>query len=186
MKKISAIAVTITILNLVGIVGLNSATAEEKHQSLILAQGLNLPSGVRDAVGGGDLLGVLSSDSRFSTLATALKSTGLLDQLQEGGPFTLFAPTNEAFEALPEGTLESLMQPENSEQLTKILQHHVIPGEVTSDELSSGEVETAAGSSVNVDVESDEVTVGDAKVIDSDISTENGVVHVIDKVMLPE
>ncbi|MDY7020622.1 MAG: fasciclin domain-containing protein [Cyanobacteriota bacterium] len=185
MKKISVIAVTVTVLNIVGIVGFDSATASEKHQGLILSQDLNLPSGVRDAVGG-DLLGLLSSDSRFSTLATALKSTGLLEKLQEGGPFTLFAPTNEAFEALPEGTLESLMQPENSEQLTKILQHHVISGEVTSDELSSGEVETAAGSSVNVDVGSDSVTVGDAKVIDSDISTENGVVHVIDKVMLPE
>lgn len=134
-----------------------------------------------------DIVGVILSDSRFKILATALRATGLLETLKEQGPFTLFAPTDEAFNALPDGTLEMLMQPENRDKLTNILRYHVIPGQVTSGELTSGEVETAEGSSVNVDVGSDSISVGEASVIDSDIPASNGVIHVIDQVMvLPE
>jgi uncharacterized surface protein with fasciclin (FAS1) repeats len=187
VSRIGAIAVAITIINVPGFTTLNQAVAAEKSQELILTQSFeNLPGQIRDSISG-DIIGVLLSDSRFTTLATVLKATGLLDQLKEGGPFTIFAPTDEAFANLPSGMLEMLMKPENREQLTNLLKYHVIPGEVTSEELSSGEVQTVEGSSVNVDVESDGVMVGDANVIDADIPANNGVVHVIDKVMvLPE
>lgn len=187
VSRIGAIAVAITIINVPGFTTLNQAVAAEKSQELILTQSFeDLPGQIRDSISG-DIIGVLLSDSRFTTLATVLKVTGLLDQLKEGGPFTIFAPTDEAFANLPSGMLEMLMKPENREQLTNLLKYHVIPGEVTSEELSSGEVQTVEGSSVNVDVESDGVMVGDANVIDADIPANNGVVHVIDKVMvLPE
>ncbi len=147
---------------------------------------VQFPSEIIESVKG-DIVGVILSDSRFKILATALRATGLLETLKEQGPFTLFAPTDEAFNALPDGTLEMLMQPENRDKLTNLLRYHVIPGQVTSGDLTSGEVETAEGSSVNIDRESDSISVGEASVIDSDISASNGVIHVIDKVMvLPE
>lgn len=187
VRKIGAIAVAISILNLPGFAGSNRATAAEKSPELILTQSFeDLPDQIRESVSG-DIVAVILSDSRFTTLATVLKATGLLDQLKEGGPFTIFAPTDEAFAALPEGMLEMLLRPENIEQLRNLLKYHVIPGEVTSEELSSGEVQTVEGSSVNVDAESDGVMVEDANLIDTDIPANNGVVHVIDKVMvLPE
>jgi len=187
VSRIGAIAIAITIINIPGFTTLNQAVAAEKSQELILTQSFeDLPGQIRDSISG-DIIGVLLSDSRFTTLATVLKVTGLLDQLKEGGPFTIFAPTDEAFANLPSGMLEMLMKPENREQLTNLLKYHVIPGEVTSEELPSGEVQTVEGSSVNVDVESDGVMVEDANVIDADIPANNGVVHVIDKVMvLPE
>lgn len=187
VRKIGAIAVAISILNLPGFAGSNRATAAEKSPELILTQSFeDLPGQIRESVSG-DIVAVILSDSRFTTLATVLKATGLLDQLKEGGPFTIFAPTDEAFAALPEGMLEMLLQPENIEQLRNLLKYHVIPGEVTSEELSSGEVQTVEGSSMNVDAESDGVMVEDANLIDTDIPANNGVVHVIDKVMvLPE
>ena len=106
--------------------------------------------------------------------------------MSQEGPFTVFAPTDEAFAALPEGTLEELMKPENREVLAAILTYHVVPGKVTSDQIQSGEVSTVQGSTVNVTVEDGMVMVDDAKVVQPDIEAGNGVIHVIDKVILPE
>ena len=132
------------------------------------------------------IVDVAASAGSFQILTAALQATGLVDTLSQEGPFTVFAPTDEAFAALPEGTLEELMKPENRETLAAILTYHVVPGKVTSDQIQSGEVSTVQGSSVDVAVEDGMVMVNDAKVVQPDIEAGNGVIHVIDKVILPQ
>jgi len=132
------------------------------------------------------IVDVAAAAGSFQILTAALEATGLADTLSQEGPFTVFAPTDEAFAALPEGTLEELMKPENREVLAAILTYHVVPGKVTSDQIQSGEVSTVQGSTVNVTVEDGMVMVDDAKVVQPDIEAGNGVIHVIDKVILPE
>ena len=133
----------------------------------------------------GDIVETATGAGQFTILAQALEAAGLVDVLKGEGPFTVFAPTDEAFRALPEGTLEELLQPENRDQLVAILTYHVVPGRVTSGELESGEVETVQGSPVTVTVDSG-VMVDEANVIKADVQASNGVIHVIDKVILPE
>lgn len=128
---------------------------------------------------------VAASSGSFKTLTAALKAAGLEETLSQAGPYTVFAPTDEAFAALPEGTVETLLKPENKEQLVKVLTYHVVPGEVTSDQLSSGNVKTVEGSSVAVEVSNSGVKVNEANVIQPDVKASNGVIHVIDKVILP-
>ena len=100
-------------------------------------------------------------------------------------PFTVFAPTDEAFAALPEDTLETLLEPENRDQLVQILTYHVVPGSVTSDQLSSGMVETVAGPDIDVVVGDNDLTINQALVLQADITAENGVIHVNDQDLLP-
>jgi uncharacterized surface protein with fasciclin (FAS1) repeats len=114
-----------------------------------------------------------------------LKATGLDQKLASGGPYTIFAPTDEAFNALPEGVVEELLKPENRDTLIKILTYHVVQGEKSSSMLQSGATETLEGASVEVNVSSSGVMVNDAKVVQPDIQASNGVIHVIDKVILP-
>ncbi|MBT8219079.1 MAG: fasciclin domain-containing protein [Bacteroidia bacterium] len=122
----------------------------------------------------------------LSTLVAAVQAGELVDVLQGDGPFTVFAPTNDAFAALPEGTLENLLKPENKETLVSILTYHVVPGKVMSTDLSDGMMaSTVNGAKVTIGVSSDGVTVNGANVTAADISASNGVVHVIDKVILP-
>lgn len=121
----------------------------------------------------------------FSTLGAALKATGLDKTLDSKGPFTVFAPTNDAFDALPEGTLESLLKPEAKEKLTNILLYHVVSGRVESSAVSTGKVEAVNEGWLSVKVGEDGVHVNDSKVIKTDIQAINGVVHVIDSVLLP-
>jgi uncharacterized surface protein with fasciclin (FAS1) repeats len=122
----------------------------------------------------------------FSTLLAAAEAAGLVETLTGEGPFTLFAPTDEAFAALPEGTVESLLEPENQEQLTNILLYHVVPGRVMSMDLTDDmEAGTALeGQSLMIDLD-DGVMVNDASVVTADIEASNGVIHVIDSVILP-
>jgi transforming growth factor-beta-induced protein len=121
----------------------------------------------------------------FSTLVTAVKAAGLVDTLSGKGPFTLFAPTNEAFAALPKGTLEKLLKPENREALRKVLTYHVVSGDLMAKDLRSGKVATVAGSSVAVKVQGQSVSVNDATVTKADVDAKNGVIHIINKVLLP-
>ena len=122
----------------------------------------------------------------LSTLVAAVQAAGLVDVLSSDGPFTVFAPTNEAFAALPEGTLESLLLEENREMLIAILTYHVVPGTVMSGDLSDGlQAETVQGSSVTIGVGYNSVTVNQANVVQADVVASNGVVHVIDAVILP-
>jgi uncharacterized surface protein with fasciclin (FAS1) repeats len=140
---------------------------------------------------GDDIVDIAASNPDFSTLVTAVKAAGLVDTLKGPGPFTVFAPTNAAFAALPEGTVETLLLPENKDQLVSILTYHVVPGAVTSDQLLGKRmnVATVQGDTVRVDGTGGKygaaVRVNDANVTTADIMATNGVIHVIDKVLLP-
>lgn len=128
---------------------------------------------------------VVSENDSFSTLNAAIQAAGLEATLSGTGPFTVFAPTNEAFEALPAGTVDQLLLPENKEALQQLLSYHVVPGNVTSADIAPGDVETVEGSPVTIAVDGSNVMVGDATVVEADILASNGVVHAIDKVLLP-
>ena len=134
-----------------------------------------------------NVVAVAASNDSFKTLTAALQAAGLTETLQGEGPFTVFAPTDEAFAALPQEALQALMRPENKEILVKILTYHVVPGKVQSTDLKSGEIQTVEGSPVTVMVGNSGVMVGknNAMVIQPDIEASNGVIHVIDKVLLP-
>ena len=121
----------------------------------------------------------------LSTLVTAVKAAGLVETLSGDGPFTVFAPTNAAFEALPKGTLESLLKPENKDQLVAVLTYHVIGAKVMSTDLKEGQkAKTVQGEEVMISLKGG-ATVNGAKVAKADIKAANGVVHVIDQVILP-
>jgi len=125
---------------------------------------------------------------QFKTLAAALEAAGLIDALTGEGPFTVFAPTDEAFAKLPAGTLESLLKPENKEKLKSILLYHVVPGNVTAKQvmkLNGRTVKTLEGGSIKVSTMHG-VTVDDARVTKTDIQASNGVIHVIDTVLIPK
>ena len=123
----------------------------------------------------------------FNTLVAAVKAAGLADTLKGPGPFTVFAPTDEAFAKLPPGTLESLLKPENKQKLQRILTYHVVAGHVTAnDVVKLGSAETVAGGSLIIKTAGGGVMVDNAHVIKTDIVASNGVIHVIDTVLLPE
>jgi transforming growth factor-beta-induced protein len=134
-----------------------------------------------------DIVDTAAADERFSTLVAAVTAAGLVDTLKSEGPFTVFAPTNDAFAALPEGTVESLLLPENQQQLIDILTYHVVAGRVmAADVVTLTEAETVLGQMVTVRVEDGRVFINDAEVIITDIETSNGIIHVIDAVLLPQ
>ena len=123
---------------------------------------------------------------KFNTLVAAVKAAGLAETLGGKGPFTVFAPTDEAFAKLPEGTLESLLKPENKEKLVGILKYHVVPGKVMAkDVVKLKSAKTAQGSEIKIKVSDGKVMVNDANVVKTDVKSSNGVIHVIDKVILP-
>ena len=130
------------------------------------------------------IVDIAVSAGSFNTLTAALEAADLVNTLEGEGPFTVFAPTDEAFAALPEGTLEELLQPENKDQLVKILTYHVVSGAVLSTDLEEGKVPTVEGSEVEIQL-GEGVTVNDAQVVEADIQASNGVIHVIDQVIIP-
>lgn len=133
-----------------------------------------------------DIVSIASDTEILSTLVQAVQAAGLVETLQSEGPFTVFAPTNEAFAALPEGTLESLLMEENRDQLVKILTYHVVPGKVMSTDLEDGMMaETVEGSSITVDLDGG-VSIDNANVVTADVEADNGVVHIIDAVIMPK
>ncbi len=133
-----------------------------------------------------DIIDTAVAAGNFNTLATALTAAGLVDALKGDGPFTVFAPTDEAFAKLPKGTVESLLKPENKQQLVSVLTYHVVAGELAAKQVVQREAaETLNGQRINIKASSDGVMVDDAKVLATDIMASNGVIHVIDSVMLP-
>lgn len=135
-----------------------------------------------------DLVDTAVAAGQFKTLATALEAAELIDALKGPGPFTVFAPTDEAFAKLPAGTVETLLKPENKEKLKAVLLYHVVPGNVTADQvtkLNGRSVKTLQGSSVKVRT-GQGVRVDDAKVTQTDVKASNGVIHVIDTVLMPK
>jgi len=133
----------------------------------------------------GNLVEVAGSNGSFKTLISAIQAAGLSESLASGGPFTVFAPTDEAFAALPAGVLNALLLPGNRDLLTQVLAYHVVPGAVTSDELTTGGVETLNGG-LAVRVEPDQVVVNDASVVTPDVAASNGVIHAINRVLIPD
>lgn len=132
------------------------------------------------------LVEVVVSTDALSTLETAVKEAGLVDALSGEGPFTVFAPTDDAFAALPEGTVAGLLEDENIEQLKGILTYHVVPGKLMAADLSDGQVlETLSGKSLLVTISDGTVMVGGATVATADVAASNGVAHVIGSVLLP-
>jgi uncharacterized surface protein with fasciclin (FAS1) repeats len=133
-----------------------------------------------------DIVDTAVSAGNFTTLVAAVQAAGLVDTLKSEGPFTVFAPTDAAFAALPAGTVENLLKPENKDQLIAVLTYHVIPGKVMSGDIAGKrlEVKTVQGSMVDVNA-TDGVMVDGATVVAADIETSNGVIHVIDQVILP-
>jgi uncharacterized surface protein with fasciclin (FAS1) repeats len=133
------------------------------------------------------VVAVAASNKSFTRLTSLLKATGLGESLRKQGPFTIFAPTDQAFAALPEGTLQQLQKPENSAALIKLLMYHVVPGNLSASELQSGKVKTLEGSAVNVKVNSaaNQVALNDASVTQPNIQTSNGIIHAVDEVLVP-
>jgi uncharacterized surface protein with fasciclin (FAS1) repeats len=139
------------------------------------------------AAGTKDIVDTAVGAGNFKTLAAALQAAGLVDTLKGTGPFTVFAPTDEAFAKLPAGTVEDLLKPENKQKLISILTYHVVPGAVTSGDVAKlHEAKTVNGQEVKIMAEDGKVMVGDATVTKADIECSNGVIHVIDTVLLPQ
>ena len=133
-----------------------------------------------------DIVDTAVSAGSFNTLVAAVQAAGLVETLKGDGPFTVFAPTDEAFAALPAGTVENLLKPENRDQLVAILTYHVVPGRVMSGDLQGTQTSapTVNGDTVDINAFGD-VLVDGAQVVQADIETSNGVIHVIDEVILP-
>lgn len=132
-----------------------------------------------------DIVDTAVSAGSFNTLVTAVKAAGLVDTLKSAGPFTVFAPTDEAFAKLPAGTLDSLLQ--NPEKLKQVLLYHVVAGKVmAADVVKLKEAKTVQGSSAKIKTQGGKVMVDNANVVKTDIMTDNGVIHVIDSVILPK
>jgi uncharacterized surface protein with fasciclin (FAS1) repeats len=134
----------------------------------------------------GNIVEVASANPDFSTLVAAIKAAGLVETLSGKGPFTVFAPTNDAFAALPAGTLDNLLKPENKQQLVSILTYHVVSGNIKSTDLKDGQkAKTVNGKEAKIALKGGKAMVNDASVKKADVAASNGVIHVIDKVIMP-
>jgi uncharacterized surface protein with fasciclin (FAS1) repeats len=129
---------------------------------------------------------IAAGNDDFSTLVAAVKAAGLAETLSGDGPFTVFAPTNEAFSKLPEGTVETLLKPENKEKLAAVLTYHVVAAKVMAADVKAGKVATVNGAEATITVKDGAVMIDGAKVVTTDIVGKNGVIHVIDTVIMPK
>jgi uncharacterized surface protein with fasciclin (FAS1) repeats len=134
-----------------------------------------------------DIVDTAVRAGQFKTLAAALQAAGLVDTLKGAGPFTVFAPTDAAFAALPAGTVENLLKPENHDKLVAILTYHVVPGRVTASQVAGMKAaRTVEGGDLAIRASGGAVTVDGARVVSADVAASNGVIHVIDKVLMPK
>ncbi|NBW92563.1 MAG: fasciclin domain-containing protein [Actinobacteria bacterium] len=170
MKKVIALVLAASV-SLVACGSDNSATEEVTETTAM-------------EVAANDIVAVASSTEGFSTLVAAVTAAGLVETLQGEGPFTVFAPTDEAFAALPAGLLDKLLLPENIAVLTSILTYHVVSGKVMSTDVMAGDVPTVEGSTITLGT-TNGVQVNDATVLIADVEASNGVIHAIDKVLVP-
>lgn len=156
-----------------------------KNASVLFAAALAFAGGIAKAEDNKTIVEIAAANEAFSTLVAAVTAAELAETLSGEGPFTVFAPTDEAFAALPEGIVETLLKPENKDQLVAILTFHVVAGKVMSSDVAPGKVETVNGNSLTIAVNEGVVTVDGATVVAVDIEGSNGVIHVIDAVVLP-
>jgi uncharacterized surface protein with fasciclin (FAS1) repeats len=160
----------------------DATTGESGDNSPVSGQ-----SAVVDDVSQKDIVKVAVGSPAHTTLVAAIKAAELVDVLSNAGPFTVFAPTNEAFDKLPKGTVEELLKPENKEKLTDILQYHVLIGGYSEDKFTDGKsIGTASGGSVKINVKDGKVTINDSATIIGTVTASNGIVHVVDAVLLPK
>ncbi|NNE21270.1 MAG: fasciclin domain-containing protein [Rhizobiales bacterium] len=154
--------------------------------TIALATGASMMLGAA-AAQAADIVDTAAGAGSFNTLVAAVKAAGLVDTLKGDGPFTVFAPTDAAFDKLPAGTLEDLLKPENKDKLVQILTYHVVPGKVMSSDIAGKmtAAKTVEGSEVKINATSG-VMIDNAKVTQADIAADNGVIHVIDAVILPQ
>ena len=131
------------------------------------------------------IVGVAAGAGQFNTLVAAVKAAGLVDTLNGKGPFTVFAPTDEAFAKLPAGTVDNLLKPENKEKLAGILTYHVVAAKVMAADVKTSNVKTVNGKEASIKVNAGKVTIGSATVVKTDIAASNGVIHVIDTILIP-
>lgn len=181
MTGINHILVGVAIAGLTTVSSIASVTTTAQAQPTIQTTQPSTKSSAQDAT----IAAVASSSEAFETLTAALEAAELVEILNGTDVYTVFAPTDEAFAALPEGTVEALLLPENRDQLVQILTYHVVPGRVMSTDLSEGSVMSAEGSPLNVEIGDAGVSINDASVIQADVEASNGVIHVIDQVLLP-
>ncbi|MDQ6655847.1 MAG: fasciclin domain-containing protein [Verrucomicrobiota bacterium] len=132
-----------------------------------------------------DIVETAQSTGTFKTLVAALDAAGKTSMLKEEGPYTVFAPTDEAFNKLPKGTVETLLKPENKEKLGALLAYHVMKGKIMAADLKTMKAPTANGADVQITVKNGKVMVNDATVVKADVPASNGVIHVIDTVLMP-
>ncbi len=142
-------------------------------------------SALADHHGKKNIVEIAAGSDDFSTLVAAVTAAGLAETLSGEGPFTVFAPTNDAFAKLPEGTVESLLKPENKDKLVAILTYHVVPAKVMAADVKAGKVPTVNGAKATITTK-DGVMIDGAKVVKTDIASTNGVIHVIDSVIMPK
>jgi len=177
-----AVAAAVTALSLAGCGSSDSdSTAPAATSAAAVAEPTT--AAPTDAAAG-TIVDVASSNPDFSTLVAAVKAADLAETLGGEGPFTVFAPTNEAFEKLPDGLLDKLLKPANKETLAKILTYHVVPGKVMAADVKPGKVATVEGSKITIKADGG-VTVDKATVTATDVAASNGVIHVIDSVLVP-
>jgi uncharacterized surface protein with fasciclin (FAS1) repeats len=179
LHKTAAVAIVVA-----GVLVSNSTFAEIKANSAstMIAQ----TSGQINRAKKYTIATIVGHDGEFRTLKKALKAAGLLKTLSEKGPFTVFAPTDDAFKKLDQNTLKLLLKPENKDTLTKILNYHVLSGEVDSQDIQPGDVTTVEGSSLKIQVADGKVSLNDTtNVVKADVKAKNGVIHIIDQVLVP-
>ena len=167
----SAMPIAIGVLALTGFTAFLTALADDSNGSMLAEM---------------DIVDTAVAAGQFNTLAAALDAADLIATLKGDGPFTVFAPTDEAFAKLPAGTVESLLKPENRDQLVAILTYHVVSGKVMAkDVVNLSEAKTVNGSDLSIKVMDGKVRINDATVVAADVATSNGVIHVVDTVILP-
>ncbi len=180
MKKI--IKYTGTTIAILGITSLSAVADHHGEKKEAKAE----TEATKDATSGQTVVEIAAGNESFTTLVAAVKAAGLADALSGDGPFTIFAPTNEAFAKLPKGTVEDLLKPENKDKLAAILKYHVVAGKVLAADVKPMKVKTLQGTEFEVTVKDGAVMVDGAKVVKTDIVGKNGVIHVIDSVILPK
>ena len=144
------------------------------------------PIAEKEAIAPGTLGDAIQDSVTFATLTQALKASGLDVTLGQNGSYTIFAPTDEAFGKLPAGTLDKLLLPENKEKLRSLLLYHVVAGRMMTADFKDGDIKTMNGEKLEIDVENDEIEVGDTKLFGSEVVTSNGIMHSVGQVLVPE
>ncbi len=184
--KIVAAGFAVASLALVGCSSSSDSAESTPSPAATSSAPMESPSAAETPMADETIVGVAAGNPDFSTLVAAVQAAGLAETLSGTGPYTVFAPTNEAFDDLPAGLVDALLLPENKEVLTQILTYHVVEGEVMSADVQPGKVPTVEGSDLTIRVQSDgDVKVNRADVEAVDVVASNGVIHVIDEVLVP-